>query len=171
MLSNEEIEYFKNNQNLITPELLEGLRALGKEGKQQALDILDMPKDEENYYLDAFGNRISFNGNRGLKKEHIKLKLYDIHYSEIERCARSVHYFLSNYVKMTTPKDGFNFVDLREYQHEFLDLLDNDELESIVSMQPRQCVDGDVELTINNQKILAKDFFEVIKNGKEQKGS
>lgn len=138
MLSNEEIEYFKNNQNLITPELLEGLRALGKEGKQQALDILDMPKDEENYYLDAFGNRISFNGNRILKKAYTKLKLSEIHIVEIEKSMNDIFYFMDNYVKVMTPRDGIDFVEMREYQKNFLKILTNPDYEKVLGLLPRR---------------------------------
>jgi hypothetical protein len=63
------IDYLKSNQSEITEELLETLREQGNKGKQLALEILDMDKDEEQYYLDAFGNRISQNGNRSIKKK------------------------------------------------------------------------------------------------------
>lgn len=138
LLTQDEIRYFQVHQNEITQELLSELRKCGKTGKQQALDILDMPQDEEKFYLDAYGERISYNGSRGLKKSFTKLKLYDIHLQEIERCSNDILYFLDNYIKMTTPKDGFNFIDSRDYQRDFLKLMSNDSIENIISMQPRQ---------------------------------
>lgn len=138
LLTADEIRYFQAHQNEITQELLSELRKCGKTGKQQALDILDMHQDEEKFYLDAYGERISYNGSRGLKKSFTKLKLYDIHLQEIERCSNDILYFLDNYIKMTTPKDGFNFIDSRDYQRDFLKLMSNDSIENIISMQPRQ---------------------------------
>ena len=79
------IDYYKNNKHEITEELLEELRSHGNDGKHIAIEILDIPKDEEEYYLDAFGNRMSFNGNRSLKKGLSKLPLSDIHIQEIKK--------------------------------------------------------------------------------------
>lgn len=138
LLTKEEIQYFKNHQNEITTELLTELRSKGKEGKQQALDILDMPKDEENFYLDAFNNRISFNGNRILKKAYTKLKLADIHIIEIEKSMEDIFYFMDNYVKVMTPQDGIDFVEMREYQKNFLKILTNPDLEKVLGLLPRR---------------------------------
>ena len=137
MLSKEEIKYFKTHKNEITDELLETLRSQGKLGKAQALEILDLPKDSDNYYLDAYNTRISYNGSRGLKKAYTKLNLSTIHISELEKCENDPLYFLRNYVRMTTPK-GFDFVDSRPYQDEFIQLLSDDSIENVISMQPRQ---------------------------------
>lgn len=137
MLSKEEIKYFQTHKNEITDELLETIRAQGKLGKAQALEILDLPKDSDNYYLDAYNTRISYNGSRGLKKAYTKLNLSPIHISELEKCANDPLYFLRNYVRMTTPK-GFDFVDSRPYQDEFIQLLSDDSIENVISMQPRQ---------------------------------
>lgn len=138
MLTQQELEYFKNNQNEITPELLSTLREQGNTGKQQALDILEMPKDEENYYLDAYNNRISFNGNRILKKAYTKLKLYDIHLLELEKCMQDIFYFMDNYVKVMTPQDGINFVEMRDYQKDFIKILTTPEFERVLGLMPRR---------------------------------
>ena len=74
----EIIEFLKNNKDQITQELLEELRSFGNEGKHLALEILDFPKDSEQYYLDSFGNRVSFDGNRALKKPFTKMDLSSI---------------------------------------------------------------------------------------------
>lgn len=136
LLTKQEIQYFKTHKNEITYELLETLRK-SKEGKLQTLEILDLEKDNDNYYLDAYQNRISYNGLRHLKKAFTKLKLSKIHIEEIEKCSNDILYFLRNYVRMTTPK-GFNFVDFRDYQEEFLRVLNNDKFENLVIKYPRQ---------------------------------
>lgn len=133
----EIIEFLKNNKDQITSELLQELRSFGNPGKHLALEILDFPKDSEQYYLDSFGNRISYNGNRRLKKPFTKLDLYPIHIEELEMCSNDIHYFKDNYVKIKTPK-GVDFPDLRVYQDNFIDILKDDLLEDVVSLQPRQ---------------------------------
>lgn len=137
ILNEEEIEYFKQNKHLITSELLDTLRNQGKDGRQIAIEILDLNQDSEKYYLDAFNNRISYNGDRGIKKAFTSLPLSNIHFEEIEKCKNSIQYFMQNYVKIVTPK-GVNFPDLREYQKEFIDILNKPENESIISLQSRQ---------------------------------
>ena len=136
MLDKKTIEYVKEHKELITKEILDELRKT-KEGKHTALEILDLPKDEEQYYLDAFGNRISNNGNRMIKKPFTKINLASIHIDEIKRCFESLDYFKNNYVQIKTPKTGVNFPDLRPYQDKFLEVLNSDK-ESIVSLQGRQ---------------------------------
>lgn len=130
------IDYLKNNKHEITVNLLEEIRSYGNEGKHIALQILDLPVDDENYYLDAFGNRISFNGNRRLKKQYTRLNLSEIHLKEIERCAKDIKYFKDNYVKIKT-KNGVNFPELRDYQNRFIELLSSD-VENIVALLGRQ---------------------------------
>lgn len=161
LLTNEEIKYLKESKNEITDEILSLLRKQGSPGKKQALEILDLPKDNDNYYLDAYNNRISYNGIRTLKSAYTKLKLSSIHIKELEKCKNDIHYFLSNYVRMTTPW-GFDFVETRDYQNEFLDVLCS-ENENIISMQPRQCIAEDSLIIINNKKTSIKDFFEECK--------
>lgn len=131
------IQHLKNNKSEITEDLLEVLRSYGNEGKQIALDILDIAKDDEEYYLDAYNNRISQNGNRMLKKPFVKLPLSEIHKIEIQKCHDDIHYFNENYVKIVTPR-GINFPDLRGYQKDFIDVISPDENEDIVSLQSRQ---------------------------------
>lgn len=132
----EVVEFLKNNKEHITYELLTEMRSFGNAGKQLAIDILDLPKDSEQFYLDAFGNRMSVRGNRSLKKPFTKLNLSPIHIEELERCSNNIHYFKDNYVKIRT-KSGVNFPDMRQYQNEFISLLNSDE-ESIVGLMGRQ---------------------------------
>ena len=137
IFTDQVIEHFKRNKHEITSELLEEMRSFGNEGKQLALDILDIFKDEEQYYLDAFGNRISFSGNRQLKKAFTKIDLAPIHIEEITKCAEDLHYFKDNYIKIKT-KTGVNFPDLREYQNDFLDSILPDENEDNIGLMGRQ---------------------------------
>lgn len=137
IFNNEIIEFLKNNKEHITPELLSEIRSFGNPGKHLALEILDINKDEDNYYLDSFGNRISFDGNRGLKKAYTKIDLSPIHIYEIEKCAEDIHYFKDNYIKIKTPL-GINFPDIREYQNDFINLILPDEHENIAGKMGRQ---------------------------------
>ena len=135
ILSNEQIELLKNNKNLITEELLDALRET-KEGKSVALQILDIPKDDEDYYLDAFGSRISFDGNRQIKPCYTKIQLSDIQIKEIQKCSEDIDYFKANYVQFKT-KSGIGFPDHRKYQDDFIHAL-NDEHDQYIVVFPRQ---------------------------------
>ena len=137
VFTDDVILHLKNNKNEITEELLSELRSFGNEGKKIALEILDTPKDHEGYYVDSFDNRLSFNGNRGLKGEFAKLDLSDIHEIEIRKCKDDIHYFKDNYIRIRT-KDGINFPDLRIYQNEFISIIEDDENEDIIGLLPRQ---------------------------------
>ena len=141
MLNNDEIEYLRNNKELINKELLDALRTT-KQGKGQALDILDLPKDDEEYYLDAFDNRISYQGDRSLKKPYTKINLSEIHIEELKRCFGDIRYFRDNYVRIRTPLDGVNFPDLRPYQNQIIEELQSDD-EQYIILSPRQCITGD----------------------------
>lgn len=135
ILSAEQIKVLKENKELITSEILDELRKT-KEGKSVALEILDIERDNEDYYLDAFGSRISFNGNRQIKPFHTKINLSDIHIQEIKRCSEDVDYFKNNYVQFRT-KSGIGFPDHREYQEKFIHSLNNANEQYLVVF-PRQ---------------------------------
>lgn len=136
IFTDEIVEHYKNNKHLITFELLQKLRSYGNEGKQIALDILDTEKTVDNYYLDAFGEKIAFLGDREIKRPFTRMNLSQIHIDELKRCAESLDYFRTNYIKIRT-KDGINFPEMRAYQEGFLNALTSD-YETIVSLQPRQ---------------------------------
>lgn len=173
------ISHLKNNKNLITTELLQEIRSFGNEGKQLALDILDTEKDQENHYLDAFGNRLTYDGNRSLKKPYTKMNLAPIHLEEIEKCMNDIHYYKDNYVKIKTPK-GVNFPDIRDYQNEFIDLILPDDNENIAGKMGRQSgksVSTGIYLSwkyefgkdfnigiVGNKGAQAREFLNVVKN-------
>lgn len=174
----EIIDFLKNNKEHITSELLDEMRSFGNEGKHLALEILDFPKDSEQYYLDSFGNRISFNGNRKIKKPFTKLNLYPIHVEELTKCSSDIHYFKDNYVKIRT-KSGVNFPEVRQYQNDFITLLNSNE-ESIVGLMGRQSsksISTSIYLTnliifdkeknigiVANKGSLAREFLSNVKN-------
>ena len=157
MLTDAEITQFKNNKDLITSELLNALRVT-KEGKAQALEILDLPKDEEEYYRDAFGNRISFHGDRLLKKQYTKLPLSPIHLEELTKCFSDIRYFRDNYVRIRTPLNGVSFPDLRPYQNKIIEALQDDD-EQYIILSPRQCVTGDTVIEGEFCSITIKELF------------
>ena len=137
IFTEEVINHYKANKNLITSELLDKLRSFGERGKDIALEILDTEKSNDNYYLDAFGEKISNNGNRNQKKAFTQMKLSKIHLIEIEKCKNDLMYFKDNYVKILT-KSGYSFPETRPYQEEFLKDMIDDSYENIVSLQGRQ---------------------------------
>nr|DAK48070.1 MAG TPA: DNA packaging protein [Caudoviricetes sp.] len=156
----ELVEYYKQNKNLITEELLDTLRTYGNDGKALALEILDTPMDDEKYHLDAFGNRIFFNGNRQLKRPFTKMPIAKIHEIEIKKCADDIYYFMDNYIRITTPK-GLNFPELREYQREFIYVINKKENEKIISLQPRQCISSDTIVNVNDKDLSIKELFDL----------
>lgn len=179
LLTPEEVKYFQTHQNEITSELLEALRENGKPGKQQALDILDITKDEEAFSIDAFGNRISFNGDRTLKKPFTQLQFSSIHIQEIEKCLRDPLFFISNYTRVMT-KTGIDFLDFRDYQMNYLKTLMDDSNENILHLAPRQsgksivtgtwlshCFTFEKDINIGivaNKGAMAREFLDKCKN-------
>lgn len=165
ILSKEEISYFREYSNLITHNLLEELRNQGNQGKDIQLELLDMPKDSEQYYIDQFENRISFNGNRGLKASHTQHNLHTIHLEEIQRCQDDIHYFKDNYIKIVTPQ-GVTFPTVRNYQNDFLTTVSGDQ-QDVVQLMPRQCVQGDTKITLKCKygfkEIQIKELFEYVR--------
>lgn len=159
LLTEEEVKYFKENQDRITIELLEALRAQGNDGKFQALEILDIPKNEKMYYLDAFGEQISYDGNKGLKKPGTVLKLAKIHEIEIQRCAEDFNYFRENYIQIRTPT-GINFPDIRPYQTRLIDVLLLDDKEDVVGLMGRQCIEGSSMLDMQDRNRTIRELFE-----------
>lgn len=156
------IEHYKNNKQLITYELLQKLRSYGNEGKQIALEILDTEKTPDNYYIDAYGEKIAFLGDREIKRPFTKMKLAQIHIDELKRCAEDLNYFRENYIKIRT-KDGINFPEMRSYQQGFLDALTSD-YETIVSLQPRQCCCKDTKVNVDNCEMSFEKLFDECKN-------
>jgi hypothetical protein len=88
---------------------------LSNELKDKFLKQIDCEQDNEGYYLTAFGERISFNGIRQLKKPYTKLSLNEIQQNEILKCHQDYFYFRRNYCKILT-KSGIGRPEPRQYQ-------------------------------------------------------
>ena len=91
----DRINYLKNNKSEITPEILEELRSLGQNGKQLALDVLQLNTGD---------------------------KLSEIHIAEIQKCAKDVIYFRNNYVKLKK-YNGIFFAESDKIQDEIINLI------------------------------------------------
>ena len=133
--------------------------------KANVLKLLDIPKNDEGYYLDAFGNSCSYKGIRTLKRPYTKLPLTQDHLTEIQKCSEDLFYFVRNYCRIITPF-GVNFPEFRQYQIDFLKSLSavGDNVSSI----PRQCVAGETSIIIDgidldeNYKIIDTDIEQSI---------
>lgn len=158
IFDDDTVNFLKSNQKQITYSLLEKMRSFGNAGKQLAINILDMPKDAEMFYIDSFGNRTSFDGNRTLKKSFTKFDLKPIHLEEIERCAKDVHYFKDNYIKIRT-KSGVNFPEMRSYQNDFLNDIIPDENESVLGLMGRQCCVDETIVTVDDNDMTFEELF------------
>jgi hypothetical protein len=149
-----------NNQNKITG-IFDELKELNKKElsdteKDKILNQIDCNKNPEGYYLDAFGERISFNGIRQLKKPYTKLELNELQQREIQACHQDYFYFRRNYCKILT-KSGIGRPEPREYQKRLEEeLVKGDD---VLAFFPRQCVSEDTIITINNKDISVGDFY------------
>ena len=136
--------------------------SLTNKEKERVLENLDLPKSLDGCYLDAFDKEVGYNGIKTLKRPYTKLPLTQIHINEIEKCSQDIFYFVRNYCRILT-KEGVTFPEFRQYQIDFLEILSKGG--DVVSSLPRQCVDGETKLTINNSEKTIKNFFEECKNG------
>ena len=93
--------------------------SLSNTEKANVLKLLDIPKNDEGYYLDAFGNSCSYKGIRTLKRPYTKLPLTQDHLTEIQKCSEDLFYFVRNYCRILT-KTGVTFPEFRQYQIDFL---------------------------------------------------
>lgn len=134
-MDKELLEHLKTHKELLTAEIINEIRKLPN-GREEVIDILDLNRDNEEFYTDAYGKRVQFDGYRNIKKAHTKLELANIHLEEIKRCMEDLDYFRFNYVKIRT-KSGIGFPEIREYQRRFLDVIQSD-AESVVVSFPRQ---------------------------------
>lgn len=161
MLTKKEIKTLRETPGQITRALIDALREKGNDGKHQALQLLDMDKNREQFYIDAFGNRISFMGNRGLKDSYVQFELTPLHLEEIERCQTDIHYFKDNYIQIITP-GGVDFPSTRSYQDEFIDLVSDDETTDFVQLMPRQCCSAETVIyTQEGKKTLGELYNEL----------
>ena len=150
--------YYENNNEEISSDL-----------KDIVLENMDSPKDQEGYYLDGFGDRVSFNGIRQLKRPYTKMTLSEAQQKEIIACHNDYFYFRKNYCKILT-KSGIGRPDARDYQKRLEDDLTSGE--DTIAFFPRQsgkCVEKDTLITIRDKetgeisKVTVKEFNEMCK--------
>jgi len=124
--------------------------------KDKFLAQIDTPKNQEGYYLDAYGERISFNGIRQLKKPYTKLNLNNRQQREILACHQDYFYFRRNYCKILT-KSGIGRPEPREYQVR----LENELVEGddVLAFFPRQCIHKDTIINKENNETI-KDLYD-----------
>ena len=103
--------------------------------KLNVLNLLDIPKSQNGFYLDAFGKEVSYNGIATLKRQYVKLPLSQTHIDEISKCSQDLFYFVRNYCKILT-KSGIEFPEFREYQTQFLETLASGD--DVIASLPRQ---------------------------------
>jgi hypothetical protein len=128
--------------------------------KLNVLNLLDIPKSQNGFYLDAFGKEVSYNGIATLKRQYVKLPLSQTHIDEITKCSQDLFYFVRNYCKILT-KSGIEFPEFREYQTQFLKTLASGD--DVIASLPRQCVVGETEIVVNNAKTTIEELFNEVK--------
>lgn len=104
--------------------------------EHNGLLLLLTPKRNINgYYTDRYGNKVSYNGIRVLKREKTEMELNVLQEIETQKCASSFKYFRSYYCFIVT-KTGLARPDARRYQVALEDELLS--LEDLVVLYPRQ---------------------------------
>ena len=131
-------------------------------------ELLEIPQDDEGYYLDSEGNRIAFNGNRELKPAYVRLALNQYHIDEIRKCSEDLKYFIFNYCKVLT-KTGWRIPDLRDYQEEYiLNMLTQNRLILNSPRQSGKCTHYSTTINIRNKhtgeikEISIGEFHELV---------
>ena len=122
--TNKAFVLFAENKMLWTDEEHDNLKAL-----------VDLPKNTNGYYVDIYGQRISYNGNRSLLKPKTEMNLSKVHKNEIAKCASDYKYFRKHYCMITT-KTGLARPEPRPYQEKLEDELLT--LDDVVILYPRQ---------------------------------
>lgn len=94
-----------------------------------------------------------FYSNQNLKKANLKLQFTREQIEEIAKCQNDMFYFINNYVKIISLKDGLIPMKLWDFQKDLLEVYKNNRF--VISMQPRQtskCVVGSETIKLRNKK-------------------
>ena len=131
--------------------------------------LLEIPMDENGYYLDSENNRIAFNGNRQLRPEHSLLNLNEYHIQEIIKCREDIRYFMYNYVKVLT-KGGYDKPELRRYQERYMkQLLSKNRIINTQQRQSGKCISKNTNIMVRNKntgevfRMTIDEFHEMVK--------
>lgn len=162
-----------NTKTIENPGIFDRLEAekgspLTNSEKLNVLNLLELPKSQNGLYLDAFGREVSYNGIATLKRQYVKLPLNETHINEIKVCSQDLFYFVRNYCKILT-KSGIEFPEFREYQTQFLETLATGD--DVIASLPRQCVEYDTEIVVNNVPMRIGSLFEYAKKGNQSLGA
>ena len=162
-----------NTKTIENPGIFDRLEAekgspLTNSEKLNVLNLLELPKSQNGLYLDAFGREVSYNGIATLKRQYVKLPLNETHINEIKVCSQDLFYFVRNYCKILT-KSGIEFPEFREYQTQFLETLATGD--DVIASLPRQCVEYDTEIVVNNVPMRIGSLFEYAKEGNQSLGA
>lgn len=113
-----------------------------------------------------------FYNNQNLKRANLKLQFTDEQIREIAKCQSDMIYFINNYVKIQSLKDGVINMKLWDFQKELLEVYRKNRF--VISMQPRQtskCVVGKETVKLRNKKtgeeieMKIEDFHNLHKKG------
>lgn len=125
------------------------------------LEKIDLEKNDEDFYVDAFGNQISFAGIRTIKKENTVIKISDIQKNEIIKCANDYEYFRKFYCKIIT-KNGIGRPEPREYQKRLeKKLLTNKDTVILYGRQSGKCQEKSTLINVKKDNIKMRLAVEV----------
>lgn len=96
---------------------LETKRDWTHEEHDNLLNILELPKNDMGYYIDVYGERVSYNGIKSLKRADTELPITRAHMIEINKVKNDLKYFREYYSFIIT-RDGLKRPELREYQED-----------------------------------------------------
>jgi len=174
---------FKNMDELVLQELLPQLleeqsfidfvkstRDWSYEEHDGLVKLLEPSKNENGFFKDKYGNKISYNGIRTLKRAKTELPYNEIQDIENNKCRGNFQYFRKYYCFITT-KSGLARPEPREYQEN----LENEllSLEDLIILFPRQsgkCAVGDTLITIKDtetgviSKVTMQEFHKKVTN-------
>lgn len=113
----------------------------------------------------------SFNGNSLLRPYNVELAMTPEAKAEWLKCSKDKKYFIETYIKIQTLDHGIIPFKLRPFQHELIDLIDNNpKVVSKIARQCGKCVVSDTKITVRNKRtgeieeIEIGKFHEKIKN-------
>jgi len=99
------------------------------------IKLLEPRKNENGFYMDKYGQKVSYNGIRSLRRERVDMEFNALQKIEREKCVNSFKYFRNYYCFIVT-KTGLARPEPRRYQISLEDELLS--LEDLVVLYPRQ---------------------------------